>query len=64
MASGEVKQVDWQAEGAEINVDRTVTRDGKVILQDSVHTKYEPWQAVYEYGPGTEGMPPPPASTQ
>jgi vancomycin resistance protein YoaR len=63
MASGEVKQVDWQAEGAEINVDRTVTRDGKVILQDSVHTKYEPWQAVYEYGPGTEGMPPPPAST-
>ena len=60
LPAGEVNQVDWSAEGADVSVDRTVSRDGKVILQDTVNTKYEPWQAVYEYGPGTEGMPPPP----
>jgi vancomycin resistance protein YoaR len=58
LPQGEVKQVDWPAEGADITVDRTVNKDGKVYLQDTFQTHYLPWQAVYEYGPGTEGMPP------
>ena len=29
-----------------------------IINSDTFITNYEPWQAVYEYGPGTEGMPP------
>jgi vancomycin resistance protein YoaR len=58
LESGEVKQVDWEADGADVTVNRTVTRDGTVIDQDTFVTHYEPWQAKYEYGPGTEGMPP------
>jgi vancomycin resistance protein YoaR len=58
LANGEVKQVDWAAEGADITVRRTVTRDGQVHVQDTFYTQYQPWRDVYEYGPGTEGMPP------
>jgi len=54
----EVKQVDWEAEGADITVNRTVYKDGQVYLQDTFNTHYQPWQAAYEYGPGTEGYPP------
>jgi len=59
LSSGEVKQVDWAADGADVSVNRTVYKDNAVHLQDSFDTNYQPWQAVYEYGPGTEGMPPP-----
>lgn len=54
LAEGEIKQVDWAADGADITVNRTVTRDGQVILNDTINTHYQPWQAIYEYGPGTE----------
>ncbi|MEA4907095.1 MAG: VanW family protein [Anaerolineaceae bacterium] len=60
LASGEVRQVDWAADGADVTIDRTVLRDGAVYLKDTFQTHYQPWQAVYEYGPGTEGMPPEP----
>ena len=58
LAKGEVKQVDWAVEGADVSVSRTVTRDGEVLYADTFHTHYMPWRAVYEYGPGTKGMPP------
>jgi vancomycin resistance protein YoaR len=51
---GEIKQVDWAADGADVTVTRTVTRNGEVINSDTFFTRYRPWQAVYEYGPGTE----------
>ena len=51
---GEIKQVDWAADGADVTVSRTVTRNGEVIISDTIYTQYRPWQAVYEYGPGTE----------
>lgn len=57
---GEVKQVDFEADGATISVDRWVHYPDGSTTHDIINTKYEPWQAVYEYGPGTEGMPPPP----
>ncbi|MDD2696041.1 MAG: VanW family protein [Anaerolineales bacterium] len=50
----EVKQVDWEVEGADVTVTRTVMRDGQVYLQDQFYTHYMPWRAVYEYGPGTK----------
>jgi vancomycin resistance protein YoaR len=59
LPQGEVKQMDWEADGAEVTVERTVRRGDEILHQDTFYTKYEPWQAVYEYGPGTEGMPPP-----
>lgn len=58
LAQGEVKQVDWAADGADITVNRTVYRAGEIINQDTFYTHYQPWQAIFEYGPGTEGMPP------
>lgn len=58
LEKGEVDQIDWEAEGADVTVDRTVRKDGEILFQDSFYTHYEPWRAIYEYGPGTEGMPP------
>lgn len=58
LRAGEIKQVDWAADGADITVTRTVTRDGETIHNDRIVTNYRPWRAVYQYGPGTEGMPP------
>jgi vancomycin resistance protein YoaR len=58
LAAGEVKQVDWEAEGADVSVTRTVMRDGQVYFNDTINTHYLPWRAVYQYGPGTDGMPP------
>jgi vancomycin resistance protein YoaR len=56
---GEIKQVDWPADGADVTVNRTVTRGGEVYLRDTIKTHYLPWAAVYEYGPGTEDIPTP-----
>ena len=54
LAHGEIRQVDWAADGADVTVRRTVVRDGEVFFTDSFATHYLPWQAVFEYGPGTE----------
>jgi vancomycin resistance protein YoaR len=58
LAKGEVVQVDWAVDGADVTVTRNVLRDGEIIDSDIFTTHYMPWRAVYEYGPGTEGMPP------
>lgn len=54
LAKGEIKQVDWAAEGADVTVYRTVYRDDEVYIRDEFSTYYMPWRAVYEYGPGTK----------
>ena len=51
---GEIKQIDWSADGMTVAVYRTVTRNGEVLYQDTIRTRYLPWQAIYEYGPGTK----------
>jgi vancomycin resistance protein YoaR len=58
LEKGEIKQVDWSVEGADITVNRTVFRNGEAIDSDIFTTYYMPWRAVCEYGPGTPGMPP------
>jgi vancomycin resistance protein YoaR len=50
----EIKQVDWAVDGADVTVTRTVARDGSTIHDDTFTTHYMPWQAKYQYGPGTE----------
>jgi len=57
LEQGEIKQVDWEAEGADVQVKRWVYRDGELYFEDDFFTHYEPWRAVYEYGPGTTGIP-------
>ena len=51
---GEIEQVDYQADGMDVVVTRTVTRDGQVLHEDVIKTHYLPWRAIFEYGPGTE----------
>jgi vancomycin resistance protein YoaR len=59
LATGVKKQVEYAAQGATVTFDRVVTRGGQVIDSDHFVTHYQAWQAVYEYGPGTEGIPTP-----
>ncbi len=54
LPKGKIAQTDYQADGMDVTIYRTVTRDGEVIDQDTIKTHYLPWQAVYEYGPGTD----------
>jgi vancomycin resistance protein YoaR len=53
LKQGEIKQVDFKADGADTVVIRKVERDGQVLWEDAIRTHYLPWQAVYQYGPGT-----------
>ena len=55
LPAGTCKKVDYAAEGADITVTRAVqSASGQTIFKDTFQTSYEPWQAVYQYGPGTE----------
>jgi len=57
LEKGELEKVDYAADGAEIRVNRTVSKDDQVHFADSFFTKFQPWQEVWEYGPGTENIP-------
>jgi vancomycin resistance protein YoaR len=60
LAQGTKNKVDWAADGADISVNRTVTLNNQILHQDTFDTHYQAWREVWEYGPGTEGMPPTP----
>jgi len=57
LEKGVIEKVDYAADGADITVTRTVYMNGKVYFADSFYTRFQPWQAVFEYGPGTEDIP-------
>ena len=57
LAQDQTKRVDYAAEGADVRVNRTVYLNGQVHFSDSIFTRYQPWQEIIEYGPGTEGIP-------
>ena len=59
LQTGIIKQVEYAAQGATVRFERTVTRGGEVIIHDVFVTTYVPWQAVFQYGPGTDGIPTP-----
>jgi vancomycin resistance protein YoaR len=54
LKADQIKQVDYSAQGADVNVSRTVWRDGQIYFTDQFQTHYQPWAAVCEFGPGTE----------
>lgn len=54
LGPNQMKQVEWPGDGADINVTRTVSRGGQVLFNDNFTTHYQPWQAVCQYGSGTE----------
>jgi vancomycin resistance protein YoaR len=59
LEKGEIRQVDWAVEGADVTVHRSVLKGDTTYLEDQFITHYLPWRAVYEYGPGTEDIPDP-----
>lgn len=50
----EVKKVDYAADGADVTITRTVYKGDSVYFSDSFYTHFQPWQEIWEYGPGTE----------
>ncbi|HSL30022.1 MAG TPA: VanW family protein [Anaerolineales bacterium] len=54
LSKNEMEQVDWAANGADVDVTRTVWKNGAVYFQDTVRTHYEPWQAICQYGPDSK----------
>jgi len=52
LPAGERKQVDYAVDGADVTVKRTVMRDGLVVSEDVVFTRYLPWQAIFRVGTG------------
>jgi len=54
LKDGEIKQIDYSAQGADVTVTRTVWKNGQIYFTDDFQTHYQPWQAICEYGPGTE----------
>jgi vancomycin resistance protein YoaR len=63
LSQGEIKQIDWAVDGADVSVTRRVYRDNVLIYDDIFNTHYLPWQAKYQYGPGTEVPTPEPTET-
>ena len=53
LAPGERKQVEWEQQGMTIAVERTIIENG-TTRTDQITSVYQPWQAVYEVGPGSE----------
>jgi vancomycin resistance protein YoaR len=53
LPSGQVKQVDFSANGADVYFTRTVTKNGKVLYYDKFTSDYQPWQAIYLRGTKT-----------
>lgn len=54
LKAGQIRQVDWAANGADVVVSRTVFKNGAVYFSDQFKTHYDPWQAICEVAPGTE----------
>lgn len=50
LPKGQIKQIDFQAFGANVYFTRQVTKNGKVIINDKFVSNYRPWQAVYLRG--------------
>ncbi len=63
MPPGKVVQFDWAVEGLDAAVPRKVwDKDGNLLIDEVLKSKYRPWQAKYRFGPGY--TPPPGAEVR
>ncbi len=54
LPKGTIRQVEWAKPGMVVRV-RRIVRRGEEILEDREFvSRYQPWRAVYLYGPGTK----------
>ncbi|HSM55162.1 MAG TPA: VanW family protein [Candidatus Sulfomarinibacteraceae bacterium] len=53
---GEIIQVDWAVEGADVTVNRRVyDANGNLMYgNEAFHSNYIPWSNIYQYGPGVD----------
>ena len=54
LGANQMKQVEYPEEGADILITRKVSQNGQLLFQDSFSTHYVAWQAVCQYGTGTD----------
>jgi vancomycin resistance protein YoaR len=52
LPAGTIRQIDYEAEGADVTIIRIVSRDGEELFRDVFFSQYQPWRAVYEVPPG------------
>ncbi|HXF70018.1 MAG TPA: VanW family protein [Thermoflexus sp.] len=52
LPKGKIVQVDWAVDGADVLVKRKVEKDGQILYEDRVFTRYQPWRAVFKVGTG------------
>lgn len=52
LPKGVTKQVDWEIDGLEVTITRTVKEGDKIIHEDVIRSRYRPWRAVYKVGTG------------
>ncbi|MBN1963926.1 MAG: VanW family protein, partial [Anaerolineae bacterium] len=50
--AGQVRQVEWAVDGADVTVTRQVFRDGQLESEDHFFSHYLPWNAVFQVAPG------------
>ena len=50
LPKGTIKQVDFEAAGANVYFTREVKKDGKILISEKFTSNYQPWQAVYLRG--------------
>ena len=56
LAPGEIKKIDWEAEGADVTVIRRVYDENGNLLygEEAIRSHYIPWHNSYQYGPGVD----------
>jgi len=56
LEEGEIRQIDWAVEGADVTVIRRVyDRNGELMYGEEAFTShYIPWHNTYQYGPGVD----------
>ena len=54
LGAGVVKQVDWAVKGLDALVVRKVTDPDGKVREDKFVSHYQPWRAIYMYGPGAD----------
>jgi vancomycin resistance protein YoaR len=57
LPQGTIKQVDWAKEGQDVVVIRKIRTAERAVSEEKFESHYQPWRAVFLYGPGT-ALPP------
>jgi vancomycin resistance protein YoaR len=63
MAPGQIKQVDWAKEGADVTVYRIIKQGDTVLARERFFSRYRPWRDVFRVGPGVVTPTPTPTPT-